>query len=195
MSEQAELWNGPSGRAWVELQELLDGMFAPFERFDWVISRFGVMFFDDPVAAFANLARAGRGLRVITWRTAEENPFMTTAERAAKPLLPDLPPRDLNGPGQFAFGEPETVRAILTQAGWEDVDLQPLDAECTMPASELEGYLTRLGPVGMALSGADEDTKDRVVEVLRPAFAPYVHGDEVRFTAACWLITANSGNP
>jgi SAM-dependent methyltransferase len=167
--------------------------FAP-ASFDLVISRFGVMFFDDAVAAFANLAHAGRALRVIVWRTAEENSFMTTAERAAKPLLPDLPPRDPDGPGQFALGDADKVRAILTQAGWSDVDLQPLDAECTLPVSELEGYLTRLGPVGMALSDVDDTTKARVVEVLRPAFAPYVHGDDVRFTAACWLITANSEN-
>ncbi len=74
------------------------------DRFEHVISRFGVMFFDDPVAAFANLRRAGRHLRLIVWRTAGENPFMTTAEHAARPLLPDLPERDPDKPGQFAFG-------------------------------------------------------------------------------------------
>ncbi|MBE2318894.1 class I SAM-dependent methyltransferase [Solirubrobacter sp. CPCC 204708] len=167
-----------------------DAQTHTFERFDWVISRFGVMFFDDPVAAFANLRRAGARLRCIVWRTAEENPFMTAAERAAKPLLPDLPPRDPHA-GQFAFGDPERVRRILTEAGWDDVQLDELDVECAMPASALEGYFTRIGPVGIALGGIeDEALRARVIETVRPAFAPFVHDDEVRYTAACWLVQA-----
>ncbi len=158
--------------------------------FDWVISRFGVMFFDDPVAAFANLRGAGRALRCIVWRSAEENPFQTTAERAAKPLLPDLPERDPDEPGQFAFGDADKVRRILGEAGWDGVELRPLDVECVIPERALEGYFTRLGPVGIALQGADEETRARVIDVVRPAFEPFVHGDEVRFTAACWLVTA-----
>src|SRR4051812_39645773 len=67
--------------------------FAP-GSFDMIISRFGVMFFDDPVRAFANLRRAAMDnaeFRFIAWRSAAENPFMTTAERAAAPLLPNVP--------------------------------------------------------------------------------------------------------
>ena len=74
--------------------------------FDTIISRFGVMFFDDPVRAFANLRRAARDdarVRCIAWRSAADNPFMTTAERAAAPLLPTLPARRPDAPGQFAF--------------------------------------------------------------------------------------------
>ena len=76
--------------------------------FDMIISRFGVMFFDDSVRAFANLRRAARDdaeLRFIAWRSAAENPFMTTAERAAAPLLPNLPARRPDAPGQFAFAD------------------------------------------------------------------------------------------
>ncbi|WP_344985344.1 class I SAM-dependent methyltransferase [Streptomyces violaceus] len=77
--------------------------------FDTVISRFGVMFFDDPVRAFGNLrsaVRDGAGLRVIGGRDPAENPFMTTAQRAAAPLLPSLPVRRPDEPGQFAFADP-----------------------------------------------------------------------------------------
>src|SRR5262249_25135771 len=73
--------------------------------FDTIISRFGVMFFDDPILAFRNVRRAAKddaGLRLVVWRSAAENPFMTTAERAAAPLLPNLPARRADGPGQFA---------------------------------------------------------------------------------------------
>lgn len=162
--------------------------------FDMVMSRFGVMFFSDPVKAFANLRRAtkdGGALRLAVWRGAEENPFMTTAERAAAPLLPDLPERRPDAPGQFAFADPGKVRGILEEAGWDDVDARPVDVECTMPEAALVTYLTRFGPVGLVLQEADERTREEVVNVVRAAFDPYVRGDEVRLTAALWLVTAS----
>ena len=160
------------------------------DRFDHVISRFGVMFFDDPVAAFGNLRRAGRHLRLIVWRTAEENPFMTAAEHAARPLLPDLPERDPHQPGQFAFGDKAKVERLLSEAGWSEIALEPLDVECAMPAAALEGYVSRLGPVGMALQDADADTRERVIETVLPAFAAFVQAERVCFNAACWIVTA-----
>ena len=166
--------------------------------FDAVISRFGVMFFHDSVRAFANLRRAVRDdarLRFIAWRSAEENPFMTTAERAAAPLLPNLPARRADGPGQFAFADSGEVRRILVDSGWAGIDIRPVDVECTLPESELVPYFTRLGPVGQVLPEADEQTRARVVETVRAAFDPFVQGAEVRFTAACWLVDARAGTP
>jgi SAM-dependent methyltransferase len=163
---------------------------------DTVMSRFGVMFFDDPVRAFANLRRAGTddaALRVIAWRGAAENPFMTTAERAAAPLLPNLPPRRPDGPGQFAFADDRRVRGILEESGWTDVDIRPIDVECALPERDLVAYFTRLGPVGLILQEADEPTRARVVDAVRPAFDPYVHGADVRITAACWMVEARGG--
>lgn len=272
-NEQWRLWNGPSGHAWVESQELLDQLFTPFEDLlvsavaasgasrvvdvgcgtgattlavarrlgsrgrctgidisepmlavartraefegiraafiqadaqsypfetasvDLIVSRFGVMFFDDPIEAFANLRRATAGtggLRFIAWRGAADNPFMTTAERAAAPLLPDLPPRRPDGPGQFAFANAGRVNRILGDSGWTAIDIQPIDVDCTMPAQALVHYLTRLGPVGSLLQAADDATRARVLDAVRPAFDPYVHGDEVRFTAACWSVGARA---
>jgi SAM-dependent methyltransferase len=274
LGEQAKLWNGTAGRAWVDLQALLDQVFKPFENmlveavvaasgrsvldvgcgtgsttlavarrlgatgqcvgidisepminvararaererisatfvlanaqnhvfepdiFDTVISRFGVMFFDDAVGAFANLRRAvrkGGQLRVITWRGPAENPYMTTAERAAAPLLPEMPPRQPDAPGQFAFADERRVRKILEDCGWAEIELNPIDTPCTFPESELVHYFTRLGPVGAFLQGADDATRTRVIETVRTAFDPYVHGPEVRFTAACWMVAARRG--
>lgn len=276
-NEQAKLWNGPAGLAWVESQALLDRLFLPFEerlagvvpagsalrvldigcgtgsttlavaarlgargrctgidisgpmidaararalaRFgteskaadfvvadaqrhafdpesvDLILSRFGVMFFDDPVAAFTNLRRAASdsaALHLIAWRSATENPFMITAERAAAPLLPGLPPRRPGTPGQFAFADESRVRRILQQGGWADIDIQPIDVPCAMPESELANYLSRLGPVGLALQSVDAQTRAQVIETVRAAFEPYVQGDEVRFNAACWTIAAHA---
>jgi SAM-dependent methyltransferase len=161
--------------------------------FDTVISRFGVMFFQDSVRAFANLRSAaleGACLRFIAWRSAGENAFMTAAERAAAPLLPNLPPRRPGAPGQFAFADPQRVHTILEASGWALIDIQPLDVACTLREEELNEYLTRLGPVGMALQDVDEPTRTQVIRTMRPAFDAYIHGAEVRFTAACWSVSA-----
>lgn len=275
-ADQMTLWNGSAGRAWIDLQDVLDQLFKPFEAllvetvsaaqparvldvgcgtgattlamarqlgaagsctgidistpmlavararaeqehvsatfiaanaethafepasFDLIVSRFGVMFFDDPIRAFVNLHHAARdqaALRLIVWRAADENPFMTTAERAAAPLLSNIPARRADGPGQFAFAERHRVSSILESSGWSGIDLQPLDVPCAFPESALVDYLTRLGPVGMILQGADEHTRARITKTVRAAFDPYVFGDEVRFTAACWMIDARARHP
>lgn len=272
-SEQARLWNGSSGHAWVDAQPSLDQLFKPFEdllaetaratgarrvldvgcgtgattlavaqqlgatghcsgidisqpmiatarmraqrqgipatfacadaqthafvpgSFDLLVSRFGVMFFDDPVRAFANLRRAAArdaSLRFIAWRSGAENPFMTTAERAAAPLLPSLPARKPGAPGQFAFAERAHVQGVLQQSGWHGTAIEPIDVPCTLPEKDLLGYLGRMGPVGAALQQADERTRARVIDTVRAAFEPFVHGDEVRLVAACWSIGARA---
>jgi len=176
---------------------LADAQKQTFEpaSFDAVVSRFGVMFFADPVAAFANLRRAVKAdgrLRLVVWRGPEENPFMTTAERAAAPLVPGIPDRVPDAPGQFGLADRDRTRRILEESGWSGIDIRPLDVACTMPESELTGYFTRFGPLSLLLPGVDEQTRARVVPTVRTAFAPYVHDTEVRFTAACWLIEARN---
>jgi SAM-dependent methyltransferase len=164
--------------------------------FDMIISRFGVMFFDDPIRALANLRRAARDdarFRFVAWRSAAENPFMTTAERAAAPLLPNLPARRPDAPGQFAFANAHRVYTILEESGWAEIDIRPIEIVCTLPEKELVRYLTRLGPVGLIFPELDDRTRARVIETVRAAFDPYVHGAEVRFTAACWMVGAQAG--
>jgi ubiquinone/menaquinone biosynthesis C-methylase UbiE len=271
--EQAMRWNGPAGRGWVELQEVLDQIYKPIDEllveavavgssdrvldvgcgtggttvavakrlgpkghcvgidisepmlaaaearairagvatrfvranaqdhpfepahFNRIISRFGVMFFDDPVAAFANLRRAARDdaeFRFVAWRSAEQNPFMTTAERVAAPFLPNIPARKPDAPGQFAFADNRRIYQILEASGWSAIDIHSIDVACVFPEKELVHYLTRLGPVGLILHETDEPTRMRVIETVRAAFDSYVHGTEVRFTAACWMVGARA---
>jgi SAM-dependent methyltransferase len=161
---------------------------------DMIVSRFGVMFFDDPMRAFGNLRRAaatGAPLRFIAWRSAADNPFMTVAERAASPLMA-LPPRQPDGPGQFAFADATRVRSILGSSGWADIEVRPIDVACTMSTDDLDVYATRMGPVGAGLAEADAATRSRVGEALRAAFAPFVDGDAVHFSAACWEVSASA---
>jgi SAM-dependent methyltransferase len=171
-----------------------DHAFEP-AAFDTIISRFGVMFFGDPVQAFTNLRRAATDdaeVRFVAWRSAAENPFMTTAERAAAPFLPDLPARRPDAPGQFGFADASRVRRILAQSGWTGIDIRPVDVVCTLPESELVRYFTLFGPLGLILREADEQTRAQVIETVRAAFDVYVQGAEVRYTAACWLVTARA---
>jgi SAM-dependent methyltransferase len=185
---------GPGARTDFLCGDAQTQAFAP-ASFDLLVSRFGVMFVDDPAAAFANLRRAARPgaeLRLIAWRSADQNPFMTTAERAAAPLLPALPPRQPDAPGQFAFADRERVGAILRQGGWGDIAIDPMDVGCSLPEAELVRYFSSLGPLGLVLEDADDATRTRLVETVRKAFDPFVQGDEVRYDAACWWITARS---
>jgi hypothetical protein len=128
----------------------------------------------------------------VAWRSAAENPFMTTAERAAAPLLPGLPPRRPDGPGQFAFADPDHVRRILAASGWSAGDVQPIDVPCALPEPDLETYVERLGPVGLMLQQVDEHTRRAVLRASRAAFEPFVAEGEVRFTAACWAVSATA---
>jgi len=169
--------------------------FAP-GSLDRIVSRFGVMFFDDPVQAFGQLQRAakrGGELQALAWRRPDENAFMTTAERAAAPWL-QLPPRSPGAPGQFAFADQARVEQILSDGGWEDIEVLPLDVVCPIDRADLATYVALLGPVGSALRAPDLDgaTRTQVLEAVMAAFAPFIEGDAVTFTAACWEVRARA---
>ena len=174
-----------------------DAQIYPFEAhsYDLIVSRFGVMFFDDPIAAFRNLrhaARNGATLAFAAWRSAAENDFMTAAERAVAPLLPSLPARSPDAPGQFAFARRERIEQILTASGWRDVAISPVDATCTLPAADMLTYATRMGPLGAMFESLGPPLRQRISAALQAAFEPYVRGETVSFIAACWKVTARA---
>ncbi|HCT28078.1 MAG TPA: SAM-dependent methyltransferase [Stenotrophomonas sp.] len=166
----------------------------PSAHFDWIQSRLGVMFFEDTGAAFANLHRAaqpGAGLRCLAWRSAGENPFMTTAERAIGDEL-DLPPRVPGAPGQFAFADGERVQRQLQDAGWNDVEVVAVDLPCSLARDDLPTYVGQLGPLGLALRSMPDARAAVLREKALAAFAPFIEGDRVRVDAACWLVRARA---
>lgn len=174
-----------------------DAEYHAFEsaHFDLLISRFGIMFFADPARAFTNLRRAMRAqgqLIAIAWRSEADNPFMLTAERAARPYLPNLAPRTAGSPGQFGLARASRTRTLLGSAGWIDVDIRPLDLMCEFPAARLHHYLMHLGPVGRALQHCDSAQQQRIINAIAPAFETYRSDDTITFTAACWLIQASA---
>jgi SAM-dependent methyltransferase len=163
--------------------------------FDILISRFGVMFFADPVAAFRNLRAAVRPegrLACLAWRSAADNDFMTAAERAAAEILPQSPKRAANGPGQFGFADPDRVQAVLTESGWRGVAVRPVDVDCSLPEADLAIYAERMGPVGDLLPTLDSAKRSEVERRVAAAFRSYVRSGTARFTAACWMVTARA---
>lgn len=168
-------------------------VFAP-AGVDHLVSRFGVMFFDDPVQAFTGLraaTRSGGRLHALAWRAPAENAFMTAAERAAAPLLA-LPPRSADGPGQFAFADRQRVLDILADSGWRDIEVTAVDQVCSIRTADLQRYVSLLGPVGGMLRDPriDAALRAQVLQVVVQAFAPFVQGDRVAFGAACWALRA-----
>jgi SAM-dependent methyltransferase len=165
------------------------------EDFDVVVSRFGVMFFDDPEAAFANIRRGvrpGGRLAFLAWRGPAENPFMTAGARAAAPLLPQMPAPAPDAPGQFGFADGARVRRILEAAGWREVDVSRLDVPLRIAEADLMTYVTRMGPAGLALQQADEDLRAWIVAALEGAFRPFVRDGFARFEGACWRVAAKA---
>jgi hypothetical protein len=115
---------------------------------------------------------------------------MTAAARAAAPFLPNLPAPNPDAPGQFAFADEAKVRRILDVSGWTDIEVDPIDIESSVADNDLLAYVTKLGPVGLALRDVDETTRARTTEAVRVAFDPYLQNGAARFTAACWLVSA-----
>ncbi len=118
--------------------------------------------------------------------------FMIAAEEAARPLLPGLAARKPEEPGQFALAERGRIFSILKDSGWAAIEIAPIDVACRFDKAALDAYLAVMGPVGRALQQADDGTRARVMARVRPAFDPFVRGEEVRFTAACWMVDARA---
>ncbi len=166
--------------------------------FDVLFSRFGVMFFASPEAAFANLFRAlrpGGRLACLTWQALSSNPWMQVPlAAAAKHLPPGAPPPDPTAPGPFAFADSTRVETILAAAGFEHVSHYSLERELLIAGGrsleETVSFLIQLGPAGAALRDADDELRARVVAEVRDSLEPYHDGSGVRMPAAAWIVSA-----
>jgi SAM-dependent methyltransferase len=175
-----------------------DAQTARFEdaRWDAVVSRFGVMFFEDPVAAFANLARALRPdgrLAFVCWQAREKNPWMMAPAMAAAKHIPFGPPPAPDAPGPFAFGDADRVRGILARAGFVDVETEAVDGPLRLAGETLEetvALFLQIGPVGAALREANptEDQRARVVDAVRGAIEGFRTPRGFEAPAGAWIF-------
>jgi SAM-dependent methyltransferase len=186
------------GRANLSFVEA-DASQAAFQpEYDLLFSRFGVMFFDDPVAGFANLrkaAKSGGRIAFACWRTPQENLWASAPMAAAKPLLPDMPPPDPLAPGPFAFADAGRVRAILEQAGFRDARLEKFDGLMDM-GRDLDltaAQMLRIGPVARATGDLDEAIKTKIIAAVRDALGRFIHADgSIAPPVACWMVAARA---
>jgi ubiquinone/menaquinone biosynthesis C-methylase UbiE len=180
--------------------EMADAQTFAFEpeAFDVAFSRFGVMFFADPGAAFANLRRAlriGGRLGFVAWQELARNPCHLEPMRAVAPLLGPPAPADPHAPGPFALADAERVRAILQRAGFDEVRVEALERELHVGADldAAAGYLVQIGPTGRALREASEGLRAQARERVRAALAPFATPDGVFMRGAVWLVSARRG--
>jgi SAM-dependent methyltransferase len=165
--------------------------FAP-EAFDLAISRTGVMFFGDPVAAFRNIGRALRPrgrLVLMVWQTFESNEWISSFF-AALAAGQEIPPPAATGPGPFSLGDPERLRSVLGDAGFGDVRLsdrrEPMyfgadaDDGCRFISGQFDGALRGFGPAARA----------RAVDALRASMAAHQTERGVLYDSAAWFVEA-----
>lgn len=164
-------------------------------RFDAIISRFGTLFFSDPIAAFVNLriaAAPGAQLVFFAWRSVEQNSFQTIAESAAKKAGISMPSRRDGESGQFLFADRNRIVTVLSDSGWHADAIDPVDVRCAFDSRDLRDYSHKIGPLKPILESADPTLRSKLESALHEAFAPYVLGPKVEFSAACWFVTATA---
>jgi SAM-dependent methyltransferase len=178
--------------------EVADAQTRTFEpEFDRAISRFGVMFFDDPVAAFANIRSALRdGGRVTfaVWQELLANEWLTVP--AAGVLqhvkMPEL--GEAGAPGPFSLGDPDRIRNIFTEAGFDDLGIEPFESPLLMGGrGDLDhaiAFLLRTGMARAMLEDAPPDVVTRATAAAREALEPYVTPDGVLIGGAAWIVSA-----
>lgn len=171
-------------------------VFEAENSFDLVVSRFGVMFFTDPVAAFTNIrARTLPGARLVfaCWRPPQHNLWATLPMTALSALLPPPPAGDPFAPGPFAFADPDRVAELLASAGWQAIEIAPLDFTMVIgtgdnPIAAAVDFNLRIGPAARLVRDAGIEAEAR--PLLAAALAPHATAGEVGLPGAIWLVRA-----
>ncbi|KQT07489.1 methyltransferase type 11 [Methylobacterium sp. Leaf399] len=172
---------------------------AVFER---VISRFGVMFFEDSVAAFANLRRSlvpGGRLTFLCWRPLAQNAWIAVPLAVVQPLVPAPEPSPPGGPGPFRFADPDVIGDILAAAGFLDIGIEAIDrplvlglsgeAAAGAAAEAAARFVLELGPVSRLLRDRDDDLRARAHAAVAADFSARAEAGAVTLGAACWLVS------
>jgi SAM-dependent methyltransferase len=176
--------------------ERADAQVHPFGAgmFDRVISRFGVMFFADPVAAFANLARATRAggrLAVVVWQGFARNEWVRLPHQVLS-VGRDVPPPPDDVPGAFGLADPDRLRHILAEAGWNDLETDDVAVAYRYgadPATAAQ-HASDIGVLRELYQGLDDEQQARAMGALTEAMAAHATGDGVHLDARIWVVKA-----
>ena len=180
---------------------LADATVHPFasDSFDLLASRFGVMFFADPMLSFANMRRAMRRsgrLAFACWREARENPFFMVPLQAVYKHVPKLPQVGPEDPGPFAFASEDRVMRILKAAGFSGIAMEPVKLALDVAVGRgldaaVQGGL-QVGPAARALADQPPDVVAAAAKSVRDALAPLAKGETVPLDGSIWIVTAKA---
>lgn len=166
---------------------------------DIAFSRFGGMFFDDPIAAYRNIRSAlkpGGRIAFICWQPAKDNEWISLSLDAVLKHLPSPPPSGPEDPGPLSFGDAERVMRILSGAGFSKIAIEPFKRPFTVGGNldEAVAFLTQMGPASGVITRAEADdaTRSRIAADLRDALAPYETGQGVALGSATWIVSARN---
>jgi SAM-dependent methyltransferase len=180
--------------------EVADAQTAAFEpTFDVVISRFGLMFFADPRAAFANLRRAlvpGGRLVTVCWQSLDRNDWMRVPGNALAQVVPLGDLAEPGQPGPFSLGSPDELTTLFGDTGWDDITVDgwtiPVPVGGARSLDDAVEFV-RGGSLGRsALAGVSPAVERRALGCVRDALAPYVTADGVVLPGAAWLVGATN---
>jgi SAM-dependent methyltransferase len=167
------------------------------EAFDRIFSRFGVMFFIEPISAFCNIRdglKSGGRLAFVCWQAADENPWIAVPLHVVLQHVPAPPPTDPEAPGPLAFSNPDRVLNILSEAGFAEITIDALETmvpvEADVPGSVQK--LLEVGPVSRLLSDVSDDVMARIESDLFDAISEFQTADGVMMESATWIVSAIS---
>jgi SAM-dependent methyltransferase len=161
------------------------------DRFDVAISRFGMMFFSDPVAAFANIAgalRPGARLVMLVWQRRPDNEWAVAVGRAL-----DRPAQQGDGVDPFSLGEPRVTERILDRAGFQDIRFDDVHEPMFFGSDESEAlaWVRGFRDVDETLACLDPGARERAVERLRKTLSAHWGERGVVFDSRAWLVRAS----
>ena len=186
---------GASNAKFVEADAQLHDFPAGF--FDAAYSRFGIMFFEDPVTAFRNIRSAlkpGARLAFVCWADRQENSWISYPARVARQFLelPDAPPE--GAPGMFSMEKEGRIRDILQDAGWSGISVEVFETE-NLIGSDVEDaadFISKMGPMSEPFAKAEPLLQEKTLAALKEALQPYEASDGVRMKFCNWIVSAVS---
>ena len=168
-----------------------------YQIYSAAFSRFGVMFFEDSIAAFKNINKSlisGGYLSFVCWQSPAVNPWQSLFIQEVKKFL-DLPSPPPRSPGPFAFMESEYVSSILEESKFQDITIEGHEAEVNMfsgrsLSDSVKDYISINPVVTQMLKESSENQIAEIVNSGIEAFSPYYSEKGLIFPSATWLVTA-----